>query len=100
MVATGYMGGGFSSIANGQVGISREILVTGLQILGNFPCSTGELVLLYSQVSMVILTLSVPKSLLLLLYSVSFHLSRLDHHFVALFLLKLHCLINFSIRKP
>ena len=30
-----------------QVRISREILVTGLQILGNFPCSNGELVLYY-----------------------------------------------------
>ena len=27
------------------MGISREILVTALQILGNFPCSNGELVL-------------------------------------------------------
>ena len=27
------------------MGISREILVTGLQILGNFPCGNGELVL-------------------------------------------------------
>ena len=26
------------------MGISREILVTGLQIMGNFPCSNGELV--------------------------------------------------------
>ena len=34
------------------MGISREILVTGLQILGNFPCSTGEFgAILYSQVS-------------------------------------------------
>ena len=29
------------------MGISREIWVTGLQILGNFPCANGELVLCY-----------------------------------------------------
>ena len=31
--------------------------------------------------------------------SVSFHLSRIYHLFVALYLLKSYCLINFSIRK-
>ena len=29
------------------MGISRVILVTGLQILENFPCGTGELMLYY-----------------------------------------------------
>ena len=43
---------GTGSIANAvrgasQVGISKDILVTGLQILGNFPCDNGELALYY-----------------------------------------------------